>query len=127
MKFLNKDIRCLKRLGENCSLNVGRMKAHAKSLLNGVNMLSYWQKFYQKQMEVYLKLDTETLKYLLTEKALDYDVNLSFSWLKKLFGAGLSTLFIEFINWSKWISRSTLLENFPTGKCDFLIFMTCSD
>ena len=75
-----------------------------KSYFECNNQLDYWHKLYDKYYEEYKFLSVKELRRLQSIKSVDYNVNMSYTWVNIFIGAILATFVSNIINVTNFIS-----------------------
>ena len=90
-----------------------------KSYFEGNNQLDYWDKLYDKYYEEYKFLSIKELRRLQSIKSVDYNVNMSYTWVNIFIGAILATFVSNIINMTNFIS-SDIPINLDQAIVDFI-------
>ncbi|KXB83556.1 hypothetical protein HMPREF1867_01701 [Veillonella dispar] len=78
------------------------------SVSEGTYISRYWDKFYKKRYNVYSKLDTDRLLYLLSHKSVEYNAGLSYSWIEILLAGVLGALLSNIDKIVKFLTSDNL-------------------
>ena len=78
------------------------------SIREGTYISRYWDKFYKKRYNIYSKLDTDRLLYLLSHKSVEYNAGLSYSWVEILLAGILGALLSNIDEIVKFLSSDNL-------------------
>lgn len=81
--------------------------------------LGYWDKLYDKYYEEYKFLSIKALRRLQSIKSVDYNVNMSYTWVNIFIGAILATFVSNIINVTNYIS-SDIPINLDQTIVDFI-------
>lgn len=90
-----------------------------KSYFECNNQLDYWHKLYDKYYEEYKFLSIKELRRLQSIKSVDYNVNMSYTWVNIFIGAILATFVSNIINVTNFISSDTPI-NLDQAIVDFI-------
>lgn len=90
-----------------------------KSYFECNNQLDYWHKLYDKYYEEYKFLSIKELRRLQSIKSVDYNVNMSYTWVNIFIGAILATFVSNIINVTNFIS-SDIPINLDQAIVDFI-------
>mgnify|MGYP000845132618 FL=1 len=90
-----------------------------KSYFKRKDQLDYWDKLYDKYYEEYKFLSIKELRRLQSIKSVDYNVNMSYTWVNIFIGAILATFVSNIINVTNFIS-SDLPINLDQSMVDFI-------
>ena len=90
-----------------------------KSYFECNNQLDYWHKLYDKYYEEYTFLSIKELRRLQSIKSVDYNVNMSYTWVNIFIGAILATFVSNIINVTNFIS-SDIPINLDQAIVDFI-------
>ena len=90
-----------------------------KSYFECNNQLDYWHKLYDKYYEEYKFLSIKELRRLQSIKSVDYNVNMSYTWVNIFIGAILATFVSNIINVTNFIS-SDLPINLDLSMVEFI-------
>ena len=90
-----------------------------KSYFECNNQLDYWHKLYDKYYEEYNFLSIKELRRLQSIKSVDYNVNMSYTWVNIFIGAILATFVSNIINVTNFISSDTPI-NLDQAIVDFI-------
>jgi hypothetical protein len=90
-----------------------------KSYFECNNQLDYWHKLYDKYYEEYKFLSIKELRRLQSIKSVDYNVNMSYTWVNIFMGAILATFVSNIINVTNFIS-SDIPINLDQAIVDFI-------